>query len=102
MTTEILGYLAVGIILLVFGLLTWKKKTTAFIHSYHYRKVREEDIPEYTKWMGIGQILVGTGFCLTALLRYLGKRSASWAVFISGLVIGLAFILKAQAINKKS
>ena len=102
MTTEIMGYFAVGIILAVFGLLTWKKKTTAFLHSYHYRKVKEEDIPEYTKWMGVGQIIVGAGFCLTALLRLLGKRTASWAVFLSGLAVGLAFILRAQSINRDS
>lgn len=102
MTTEILGYLAVGLVLIVFGLLTWKKQTTRFIHSYHYKNVKEEAIPDYTKWMGIGQIIVGAGFCLAALFRLMKKTTVSWAVLIAGLVIGLVFILKALAINREA
>ena len=96
MSTEIIGFAAVGIVLIVLGFLTWKKQTVAFLHSYHYKKVKEEEIPEYTKQMGIGQIIIGIAFCLTALLRLLSMRTVSWVVFIVGLAAGLVFILKAQ------
>ena len=46
MTTETIGFAAVGIVLIVLGFLTWKKQTVAFLHSYHYKKVKEEEIPE--------------------------------------------------------
>lgn len=97
MTTEITGYLVVGVVLIVFGFLTWKKQTVAFLHSYHYKNVKEEDLPEYTKQMGIGQIIIGASFFLTALLRLLSKRTISWVVFAAGLAAGLVFILKAQS-----
>ena len=97
MTTDIISFAAVGVVLIALGLLTWKKQTVAFLHSYHYRKVKEEEIPEYTKQMGIGQIIIGIAFCLTALLRLFSMRTASWAVFIAGLAAGLVFILKAQS-----
>lgn len=97
MTTEIIGFAAVGVVLIVLGFLTWKKQTVAFLHSYHYRKVKEEEIPEYTKQMGIGQIIIGIAFCLAALLRFLSRRTASWVVFTVGLAAGLVFILKAQS-----
>ncbi len=96
MSTEIIGFAAVGIVLIVLGFLTWKKQTVAFLHSYHYKKVKEEEIPEYTKQMGIGQIIIGIAFCLTALLRLLSMRTVSWVVFIVGLAAGLVFSLKAQ------
>lgn len=102
MSTEIIAAFAVGLVLIVFGLVTWKKQTTVFLHSYHYRKVREEELPAYTKLMGVGQIVVGIGFCLSAPLQLLGKKTASRAVFIAGLAVGLAFILKAQTKNKTS
>lgn len=97
MTTEILSYGIVGIVLIIFGVLTWKKQTVVFLHSYHYKNVKEEEIPEYTKRMGIGQIIIGITFCLTALLRLLAKRTLSWGVFAIGLAVGVVFILKAQS-----
>ena len=97
MITETLGFAAVGVVLIVLGFLTWKKQTIAFLHSYHYKNVKEEEIPEYTKRMGIGQIIIGVAFCLTALLRFLSKQTASWVIFLSGLAAGLVFILKAQS-----
>ncbi len=97
MTAETIGFAAVGAVLIVFGILTWKKQTMAFLHSYHYKNVKAEEIPAYTKRMGIGQIIIGTAFCLAALLRFFSKRTASWVVFIVGLATGLVFILKAQS-----
>ena len=97
MTTETIGFAVVGVVLIVLGFLTWKKQTIAFLHSYHYKNVKEEEIPEYTKLMGIGQIIIGIAFCLAALLRLLSKQTASWVIFISGLAAGLVFIFIAQS-----
>ena len=41
-----------------------------FLHSYYYKNAKEEEIPEYTKLMGIGQIIIRVAICLTALLRF--------------------------------
>lgn len=99
---KILAFPAVGIILILLGFVTWKKQTTAFLHSYHYQKVKKEDIPAYTKGMGIGQIIIGAGFCLTGLLKLLTEGNISWAGLIAGLVGGLPFILKTQKTFNKS
>ena len=102
MTTETIGFAVVGVVLIGLGFLTWKKQTIAFLHSYHYKSVKEEEIPEYTKLMGIGQIIIGTAFCMAALLRFLSKRTVSWVIFISGLAAGLVFIFKAQSQHNDS
>ena len=49
--------------------------------------------------MGVGQIIVGVGFCLTALLRFFSKRTLSWVVLIAALLVGLTFIVRAQKKN---
>ncbi len=102
MSKNVLAFPAVGIVLIVLGVLTWKKQTTAFLHSYHYKKVKEEDLPAYTKGMGVGQIIIGAGFCLTGILKHFTEGSLSWAGLIAGLAAGLPFILKAQKAFNKS
>ncbi len=97
MTKETIAFAVVGIVLIVLGILTWKKQTTAFLHSYHYKNVKEEDLPEYTKQMGIGQIVVGIAFCLAALFRILSQMTVSWVVLVAGLAAGFVLILKAQS-----
>lgn len=97
MSKETIAIAAIGIVLIVLGIITWKKQTTAFLHSYHYKKVEEDELPEYTKRMGIGQIIIGIAFCLAAVFRLLSKRTVSWVIFIAGLAAGVAVILKAQS-----
>ena len=97
MSKETIAFAVIGIVLIVLGIVTWKKQTTAFLHSYHYKNVKEEELPEYTRQMGIGQIIIGIAFCLVALFRLLSLTTVSWVVLVVGLVIGVAFILKAQS-----
>ena len=99
MNKEIIAFPAVGLVLIALGVLTWKKQTTAFLHSYHYKNVKEEDVPAYTKGMGLGQILIGVGFCLTGVLKLFTEGLVSWAGLIAGLAAGLPFIAKAQREN---
>lgn len=96
MNTEFISFTAIGIVLIVLGLVTWKKQTTVFLHSYHYNKVKEEDVPAYTRLMGIGQIIIGAGFCLTGVLKLFVSGTLSWVFLIAGLAGGLPFIHKAQ------
>lgn len=96
MFTDVISYIAVGAVLAVLGLLTWKKQKVSFLHRYHYKNVKEEDIPAYTRQMGVGQILVGAGLCLTGVLRLFVKSPVFWAPFAVGGVIGLFIMHKAQ------
>ena len=102
MNKEIIAFPVIGLVLIVLGFLTWKKQTTAFLHSYHYKNVKEEDVPAYTKRMGVGQILIGAGFCLTGVLKLFTEGLLSWAGLIAGLAAGLPFIAKAQRENNGS
>lgn len=87
--------LAVGLFCVVFGLLIWRKQKVSLIHDYHYRNVKKEDIPAYTRLMGIGLILIGAGICITGLLNLLAS-SLWWIPMLAGFVAGFIVTNKAQ------
>ena len=88
MAVETLTCAGVGIVLMVLGLITWKKQEVRFLHSYHYKNVKEGDMPAYTKLLGISQIIMGVGLFITGILSSTGKLV--WLPFIISLIIGLS------------
>ena len=86
---------AVGLLCIVMGLLVWKKQKVHLIHGYHYKNVKQKDIPAYTRLMGIGLVLIGVGICITGLLN-LFESSLWWISVLVGFVAGLLVINKAQ------
>ena len=94
----ILGFiieLAVGAICIVLGILLWKKQRITILHDYHYKHVKKDDIPAYTRQMGIGLIIIGAGIIITGLLN-LAYSALWWIPLLTGFVIGLAAIYRAQ------
>ena len=87
--------LAVGALCIVLGALLWKKRKVSLLHDYHYKNVKEEDVPAYTRQMGIGLILIGAGIVVTGLLT-LFESALWWIPFLAGFVLGLAVIYAAQ------
>ena len=86
---------AVGLACIILGLLLWRKQKISVLHSYHYKNVRQEDIPAYTRLMGIGILLIGAGICLTGVLNIVHSK-AWWIPLVGGLVVGLIILYKAQ------
>ena len=66
-----------------------------FLHDYHYKHVKKDDIPAYTRQMGIGLIIIGAGIIITGLLN-LAYSALWWIPLLTGFVIGLAAIYRAQ------
>ena len=87
--------LAVGAICIVLGILLWKKQRITILHDYHYKHVKKDDIPAYTRQMGIGLIIIGAGIIITGLLN-LAYSALWWIPLLTGFVIGLAAIYRAQ------
>jgi len=68
MVFGIILFVAVGLLLIALGLVIWKKQKITLLHDYHCKNVKLEDIPTYTRSMGIGLIVMGIGLCLTGIL----------------------------------
>ena len=96
MIVETLTCAGLGIVFAALGVITWKKQEVKFLHSYHYKNVKEEDIPAYTKLMGIGQIIIGAGLFITGILTVFSTSEFVWAPFIAALVIGLGIMSVGQ------
>lgn len=86
---------AVGLLCIILGLMLWKKQKISLIHSYHYKNVKKEDVPAYTRLMGIGLILIGVGICVTGVLNLL-YSSLWWIPLLAGVVMGFIIMNKAQ------
>ncbi len=87
--------LAVGALCIIMGLLLWRKQKITILHSYHYKHVKKEDIPAYTRQMGFGLMLIGAGICIMGLLN-LARSSLWWVPLLAGFVLGLIVLHKAQ------
>lgn len=86
---------AVGALCVVLGALLWKEQMLSLLHEYHYKNVKKEDIPAYTRQMGIGLILVGCGIFVTGLLN-LALSPLWWIPLVLGFAAGFIVIFRAQ------
>lgn len=86
---------AVGAICIILGVLLWKKQLVSLLHDYHYRHVKKDDIPAYTRQMGTGLMIIGAGIIVTGLLD-LARSSLWWIPLSAGFVLGLVIMYKAQ------
>ena len=86
---------AVGAVCVIMGLLLRIKQKVSILHDYHYKNVQKEDIPAYTRQMGIGLIMIGAGIIITGLLN-LVSSSLWWIPLLAGFVSGLIVIYMAQ------
>ena len=82
-------------ICIILGFLIWKKRRISLLHDYHYRNVKTEDIPAYTKQIGMSLIIIGIGIFITALLDL--AYSSLWLIsMFSGFAVGMALIIRTQ------
>ena len=86
---------AVGVLLVVLGCLIWFKRKVSLLHSYHYKNVKEEDLPSYCRLVGIGLILMGLGIAAAGVLN-LFYSSLWWVAVLVGFVSGFAVFVFAQ------
>ena len=87
--------LAVGTLCIVLGSVIWKKQKVSLVNDYHYKNVKEDDIPAYTRLLGIGLILIGAGICAAGCFN-LKESSLWWIPMLIGFAAGLLVMNKAQ------
>ena len=95
MIVGVIVELAVGSLCVVLGLVIWIKRKVSLVHTYHYKNVKQEDLPAYARLLGIGQILIGIGICVTGLLN-LFKTVLWWVPMAVGFIAGFVVMNKAQ------
>ena len=87
---------AVGLLLVIFGLLILLRKKVSLVHEYHYRNVRPEDIPAYCRLLGISLLVFGVGIILTGVINAVFDTAFGWLAFVIGLVVFFIIANRAQ------
>ncbi|MDD4323543.1 MAG: DUF3784 domain-containing protein [Eubacteriales bacterium] len=93
---ELIFLILVGFLFLIFGWRIWKNEQITLIHSYHYKKVSEEDKKSYTEEFGKSLTLIGIGIILTAAVNFITKTAYGWILFALFFITGLLKIYKIQ------
>ena len=89
-------FLGVGIFFLALGTVLWKKQRIDLVNAWHTRHVKKEDVPAYTKLMGLSLIAIGAGCAVTGIVACMFEESLGWLALPAGFVVGFALIRKAQ------
>ncbi len=92
----------VGALLIVTGIFNFKGNLK-LLHSYHYKRVSEEDKKPFSKLVGTGSLIIG-GSILTSgiltMINYFTKvavlETIGMIVAISGLALGLTLCFYAM------
>jgi len=85
----------IGIVCIILGI-TNRKGNISSLHSYHRKRVSEEDRLPFGKLVGLGTIICGIALIIMGGMSYLSERLQEniyliigSAVLIVGLVIGI-------------
>ena len=98
MIGRIIGVLTtggVGVLLVVLGVLLWKKEMITLLHDYHVNKVSQEDKKAFCKLSGIGLIIPGAGLVLSAILLGITDSAWSFLCFAVSFPVGLGMLIAA-------
>lgn len=98
---ETIILIAVGLLLLILGYLIGIKQKINLVHSYHYKRVAEEDKPIFCRKIGLGNAIIGGAILLIPLLTILiGAAAALIIAGIASIVAGYIVISTIIKYNK--
>ena len=91
---EFIVQIIIGLFLIVVGIFNMKGKIS-LLHSYHRKRIKEEDIKPFGEKIGIGSIIIGLTIILAGLFTILNYANISNVILIIGFVIGFIIIFYA-------
>ena len=91
---EFIIQIIIGLFLIVAGIFNMKGNIS-LLHSYHKKRIKEEDIKPFGKKVGIGSIIIGLTIILAGLFTILNYPNISNVILIIGFVIGFIIIFYA-------
>ena len=83
---EIFVFFIVGAVCIVIGIFNWKGNIST-IHSYHRRRVSEQDRLPFGRMMGLGTILIGAAMVICGIFTALAQLWALPLLSVVGSVI---------------
>lgn len=93
--TEYLPLLMIGVLLIVVSVPNLRGRAWT-VHRYNRRRVREENLPAYSRMMGIGTLAIGASVMIAAVCLMIFHVEALFFLIVAGLILGLGIIFYAQ------
>ena len=83
--------LIIGVVFIIIGLLN-RKGNVSMLHSYHKKRVSEEDMLPFGKMVGLGMIIIGIAMIFAAILFFLFVSfNAKIYNVLGNVVLGVGF-----------
>lgn len=86
--------LILGLSLSVMGIVNIKGNIST-IHSYNKRKIKEEDIPKYGKFIGTGTLIMGISLIVGFIISFWSEEIMGF-IIAPAIIIGLGLMLYGQ------
>lgn len=91
---ESIATVIIGVIIIIIGIIN-RKGNVSMLHSYHRKRVSDDDMLPFGKMVGLGMIIIGIGLIITGGLLFASTllkediySTLATAISIVGLVIG--------------
>ena len=91
-----------GVALIVIGVLN-RKGNVSMLHSYHTKRISEENKLPFGKMVGLGSIIIGVSLILMGALSFIATSLnentyliVGYAIMIAGFVVGLGITFYAM------
>lgn len=92
---EFIIQIIIGLVLIVIGIFNMKGNIS-LLHSYHRKRVKDEDVILFGKKVGIGSIIIGITIIISGCLTILNYIYISNVILGIGLIIGCILIFYAM------
>ena len=99
---EMLLPAAVGVVAIILGVMNMKGNIST-LHSYHRKRVAEEDRLPFGKKIGLGTILIGCAIILKACFQFAAEKmdqpvldTVGTIALVIGMVVGFVLIVYAM------
>ena len=89
---EEIGVIIVGIVFIVLGIINYKGNIS-LMHSYHRKRVSEEDKKPFAKLVGTGIIIIGTGMLIAGVLSFIANAMQNEVLLIISKVVSIVALI---------
>ena len=96
--TEFITTLAIGLLLCVIGIINMTGNIST-LHSYHRKRVTEENRKPFGKLVGLGTLIIGIAVIVFGALLFIHDYTQLLALVIIGVVELIAGIVAGMAIS---
>ena len=94
--SEFIIQIIIGVVLIIVGIFN-TKGNISLLHSYHRKRVKEEDVIPFGKKIGLGSIIIGNSIILAGIFTILNYVYISNVILAIGLIIGSIIIFYAMS-----